>query len=192
MGLGVGIGVRLGVRVGIRVRVGVGARVMVMVAFRIRVRVTLVAMVGPMARRRPLPKASHVNISLTGTAKPTDAAKKKRTIHLTTRFIWLFQICCERGTLTKHMPATKAPSRCDPMKAPPSAASLIAVMYAQTERVATIRKMCTSSRGCTWWVREGTTRIVGALCDAACATAPPGGPVGGGWWAAWPLASAAL
>ena len=40
---------------------------------------TLVAMVGPMARRRPLPKALSVNISLTGTAKPTEAAKKKRT-----------------------------------------------------------------------------------------------------------------
>ena len=89
---------------------------------------SLVVMVGPMARRRPLPKDSRVNISLTGTANPTEEAKKKRTIHLTTRFIWLFQIACERGTLTKHMPATKAPSRCEPMKAPPSAASFMEVM----------------------------------------------------------------
>ena len=55
------------------------------------------------------------------------------------------------------------------MKAPPSAASLMAVMYAQIERVATMRKMCTSSRGCTYWVRVDRRRRGRAL-HAACTT----------------------
>ena len=63
----------------------------------------------------PLPMVVGSPISLTGTAKPTEDAKKKRTAQRTMRFIWPFQMACERGTLTKHMPATKAPRRWEPM-----------------------------------------------------------------------------
>ena len=66
----------------------------------------------------PLRKASRVNISLRGTAKPTVALKKMRISQRMIRLSWVTHTWCERGTLTKHMPATKAPSRCEPTSEP--------------------------------------------------------------------------
>ena len=73
---------------------------------------------GPMPMTRPLRKASVVNISESGTAKPTVALKKMRMSQRMIRLNCATQTWCERGTLTKHMPATKAPSRCEPMSDP--------------------------------------------------------------------------
>ena len=56
------------------------------------------------------------DLSLPGTAKPTEHAKKIRIAQRTMRLSCAFQMACERGTLTQHMPAAKAPSRCEPMK----------------------------------------------------------------------------
>ena len=66
----------------------------------------------------PFHTASSVHISLSGTAKPTVALKKMRMSQRMIRLNCATQTWCERGTLTKHMPATKAPSRCEPMSDP--------------------------------------------------------------------------
>ena len=67
---------------------------------------------------RPRKKASRVNICERGTAKPTVALKKMRISQRMMRLSCVTHTWCERGTLTKHMPATKAPSRCEPMSEP--------------------------------------------------------------------------
>ena len=51
-----------------------------------------------------------------GMEKPTVQAKKMRTSQREARLNCACQMSCERGTLTKHMPAAKAPSRWEPMK----------------------------------------------------------------------------
>jgi len=79
---------------------------------------TLQRMPGTAPRIKPLVKASIVIISVMGTAKPTVEAKKMRISHRMIRFSCVPQTWCERGTLTKHMPATKAPSRWDPINDP--------------------------------------------------------------------------
>ena len=79
---------------------------------------TLHRMPGTAPRTKPCHTAFGSIISETGIAKPTVAAKKIRISHRMIRLSCVTHTWCERGTLTKHMPATKAPSRCEPMSEP--------------------------------------------------------------------------
>ena len=113
----------------------------------------LVRMVGPTASTQPFQILSKSIISFTGIANPTVAAKKIWIPHASSRLSCDCQICCDRPTLTKHMPAAKAPSRCEPIR-----------MYAShpsSTSHASIRKRCTSSRGWieTFFVRAGSPRF---------------------------------
>ena len=116
---------------------------------------SLVVMHGPTPRMRPRHTAAPL-ILLTGTAKPTEAAKKMRIIHLTMRLSCAAQMACERGTLTHTIPAAKAPSRCEPMKgvccsSPNSSTEL---MYPKTKSEQNMSSRCTSSRG---WIETFLT-----------------------------------
>ena len=73
------------------------------------------------------------NIRRSGTANPTVPAKNMIIIHETKVLICVCQRWCECGTLTKHMPAPKAPSRWEPMRN-----SGTQVMYVKSARVPNI------------------------------------------------------